>query len=790
MPLGASQYFNNHPNTNIKHKKNKRMKSIHHFWLLAILLTPFFAQAQININVDDAPYNAVGDGVTNDHDAIQDAIWALRSNGGTLNFTSGKTYIIASGLTFNAFPDDKDYLVTSSGAGKATIKIQDGTDLTWDHWGFRLSESKNITLRNLIIDGNRATRNPTVETSGTDVLFIDGASDGTRLENLDLINSPADNLYIVVHYNQGQTMMTDFEMHNCTLDNGFRNNMSVISGANFKIIGCTFSNANGHLPEGGIDFEPNAGTDPYSNMLVEGCLFKDNRFGVELTYIVNGCGTTTIKDNLFENNGILVASKDNNIHHNIFVKQDHQHAFDNTTRDGIIYFHTDHTSTGNDVHHNYFYDNNMPAGSHLIKFMSNSGGGNNVHDNYAHGNVIAGFVADDTDPDTNPGQTQNNNSILSRKEMGYWNMDAIQIAGNDIVDLSDFDHNGTITGATSTEGVENEALDFAPDDRYITIPANNNLDIEMNFSVLAWVKWNGVNAAEPQQVFVGRGDDWKFGVSNTGQVGLHAPFTAGDVQSPANSLPTGEWKLVTATYDGRHAKVFIDAVEVASEQANGALGTALANLYIGSSNGNTSSFNGAIDDVRIFNYSLDQVAIQAIFAASPLSVEWLTPLTATKRNSDVLLKWTVAQQINNEKFEIMRSADGIHFKTIQSIDADGSLVISKEFKALDTQPLKGDNYYIIKQIDFDGQSEYSNIAYVRLEKGAIDIYPNPARHTVFIDSPEMINRQIDIFNTMGQLVMSLTQNNTAISITDLPNGLYWVRITMNGQTSMKKLIKE
>ena len=69
----------------------------------------------------------------------------------------------------------------------------------------------NVTtaISNLIIDGNRDTRNPTIETSGTDVIFIDGASDGTRLKNLDLINSPMDNIYIVVHENQGQTQMTD-----------------------------------------------------------------------------------------------------------------------------------------------------------------------------------------------------------------------------------------------------------------------------------------------------------------------------------------------------------------------------------------------------------------------------------------------------------------------------------------------------------------------------------------------------------------------------------------------------
>ncbi len=761
-------------------------------WVFTCLFLPFFAQAQV-INVDDAPYNAAGDGITDDHDAIQDAIWDLRAAGGTLQFTSGKTYIIGSGLTFNTFPADKTYLVTSSGTTKATIKVKDGSLLTWDHWGIRLSESRNVTLRNLTIDGNRDTRNPVQEYSGVDVLFIDGASDGTRLENMNLINSPADNLYIVVHYNQNQTIMTDFEMHNCKLDNGFRNNMSVISGANFKIIGCEFTNAKGTPPEAGIDFEPNAGTDPYTNMLVEGCLFEGNaNFGLELTYIVNGSGTSMIKDNLFVNNGLLIASKDNSIHNNIFVNQDHQHSFGNDTRDGIIYFHTDDTPSGNDVFNNYFYDNNMPAGSHLIKFMYYSGNSNWVHDNYEYNNTVDGFVANSTNPANNPGQTIENNVTLPRREMGYWNMDANEITNNSINDLSYFNHDGTITGATSTTGAANEALNFAPDDRYISVPtpANSNLDIQMNFTVMAWVKWAGINNNEPEQVFVGRENDWRFGVSNDGKLSLHAPLTLNTLESPINTLPTNQWKLVTATYNGRQAALFIDDTEVAREQANGHLGTAFANLFIGASNGTTHSFNGAMDDVRIYNYALSQQQIAEIFAATPLAVEWAQPLSAIKRDNTVLLKWTVAQQINNEKFEIERSADGIRFETLQSIKADGNLATRKEFTALDSQPLKGQNYYRIKQIDYDGKFDYSNIASVYFNRDEISIYPNPAHDEIHIDSKKEVLRQINVYNHIGQLVQSLAQKSNVVNIKSLPHGVYWVRITEDAQTSTIQLVKE
>lgn len=582
--------------------------------VLSIISNLIVAQT---IYVDD--YGAVGDGVTDDYIPIETAIIDLGANGGELVFTSGKTYIISEGLLFNAFPDSHNYLVRTSGGAKATIKIEDGAPLTWNHWVIRLSESKNVTIQNFIVDGNRDTRNPTVETSGTDVIFIDGASNGTRLYDMDIINSPMDNIYIVVHENQNQTLMTDFEMHNCKVENGFRNNMSIISGANFKIIGCEFNNANGTDPQSGIDFEPNQSSAAgYSNITVEGCKFKNNvRYGIELTYVIAGSGSNTIKNNYFENNGILIGSPDNVIHNNIFAKQDHQHLHGDETRDGIIYFHANGNGKNNKVYNNYFYDNPMPAGSHLVNFMYNSGGNNHLYDNFAHGNSVSSFVINNTNPAT-PSQIISNNIFLSRKEMGFWSMDSSDISGTNINDLSDFNNDGTLVNSPlSVTGKVNEALDFSPDDKHIEVDTSNSLNIEINITLSAWIKWYGVNSSEPEQVFLGRGDDWRFGINNSGQLGFYSAhssdtsFTAGWVQTAAaDSITVNQWKFVTFTYDGRVAKLYVDTVEVANKQANGDLGTSSAKLFLGSLIDDSCSFNGVIDEAKIYNYALSQQQIE------------------------------------------------------------------------------------------------------------------------------------------------------------------------------------
>ncbi len=596
---------------------------------LLLILTTTFVFSQII--VDNPPYNAVGDGITDDSDAIQQAILDLRANGGTLQFTSGKTYI-ASGINIYHFPDNQTYTIESTGEQPALIKIADGTPIGWGNWGFRIYNTKNLTIQNLNFDGNRVTRNPVDEVSGSYLLQIEQNCDGLRFYDLEVKNSVMDNIYIEAYTtaNEGpDPIMTDFEMHNCILENGFRNNMSVIAGENFKIIGCQFINANGHLPMAGIDFEPDANSPKYSNMTVDGCLFKDNQnTGIQLSYPVTDCGFSTIKNNTFKNNSLLIGSINNQIYNNIFVHQNRGLTNSNgEILDGIIHFHSNFEAKNNEVFNNYFYDNDLssiPNGGHLIYFRYNTGGNNHVHDNFAHGNVVSDFVLNDTNAAT-PSQIITDNTFLNLREMGFWTMDDSTISGTTIQGISDFQYSGTlVNNPTSTFGAVNEALDFSTDNKYISISKNTSLNMESTFTVVAWIKWNGINS-ETEQVVVGSNTDWQFQIANNGKIALFSPnnvvddFTAGLVES-TNTIPQNQWTLITATYDGRFAKIYINNTLETTTKANGHFGTVSPNLYIGSLMEDTKSFNGSIDDVRIYNYSLSADEIQVIYNTANLGL--------------------------------------------------------------------------------------------------------------------------------------------------------------------------
>ncbi|SHL08072.1 T9SS type A sorting domain-containing protein [Chryseobacterium polytrichastri] len=78
---------------------------------------------------------------------------------------------------------------------------------------------------------------------------------------------------------------------------------------------------------------------------------------------------------------------------------------------------------------------------------------------------------------------------------------------------------------------------------------------------------------------------------------------------------------------------------------------------------------------------------------------------------------------------------------------------------------------------------------IKVNQNKVSIYPNPAKDIINISSQQKLD-QIKIYNTSGVLVKSASdlKNKSAISISDLPAGIYLLQI--NNETQSFKLIKE
>jgi hypothetical protein len=183
----------------------------------------------------------------------------------------------------------------------------------------------------------------------------------------------------------------------------------------------------------------------------------------------------------------------------------------------------------------------------------------------------------------------------------------------------------------------------------------------------------------------------------------------------------------------------------------------------------------------------------------------LTLFTAAAKGSDVLLNWTTASETNNKGFEIERSVDGRTFEKINFVKGANNSVTVINYSLTDAKAfaVRQNNvlYYRLKQIDFDGKYSYSNI--VRVSKNAeaingISVLPNPyaTEYNVSFTANTEGTAMIEMIDVQGKVVA--TQNVSVVSganvlpmqsASALSVGVYFVKVTLNNETHMLKIVK-
>ncbi len=172
----------------------------------------------------------------------------------------------------------------------------------------------------------------------------------------------------------------------------------------------------------------------------------------------------------------------------------------------------------------------------------------------------------------------------------------------------------------------------------------------------------------------------------------------------------------------------------------------------------------------------------------PLPIELLS-FTGLKLDDQTLLEWVTSSEINNSHFEIQRSNDGINFINIGEVQGAGNSNIELNYRFIDENPVTGLNYYRLKQVDFDGQYEYSNIINVQFIKSLIkgeiiNIQPNPTSGHLNIEwyQDSDYQSQIIISDALGKVIKSVKINSQEgnnfidIDLSKYFKGIYFIQI--------------
>jgi len=186
---------------------------------------------------------------------------------------------------------------------------------------------------------------------------------------------------------------------------------------------------------------------------------------------------------------------------------------------------------------------------------------------------------------------------------------------------------------------------------------------------------------------------------------------------------------------------------------------------------------------------------------SALPIE-LASFEVSEDNLNALIQWTTASESGNEYFEVERSMNGKDFEPIAKIAGAGDSNETIAYRFMDESPLYNlPTYYRLKQVDFDGQFEYSPAKTILIKQDFVQIekaYPNPIALGNELSIPVNVNQETEatltLVNILGQELYKTTVNldlgNSLLTIPTfgLPANQYFVKIENGFQVISSEVV--
>ena len=189
----------------------------------------------------------------------------------------------------------------------------------------------------------------------------------------------------------------------------------------------------------------------------------------------------------------------------------------------------------------------------------------------------------------------------------------------------------------------------------------------------------------------------------------------------------------------------------------------------------------------------------------------LVSFTANQQDKKIVLNWKTATETNNSHFEVERKFKNQEWEKLDVVAGAGTITEYRNYFYEDdftSLPYNGTVLYRLKQVDYNGEFEYSNVIAVEAEFIPTEIsisqnYPNPFNPVTTIKYWLNVeaNVRIDIYNSLGQsieAVVNEVQSAGNYSVqwdgTNYASGIYFYAFEVIDQNQsilhkeMKKLI--
>jgi hypothetical protein len=209
-------------------------------------------------------------------------------------------------------------------------------------------------------------------------------------------------------------------------------------------------------------------------------------------------------------------------------------------------------------------------------------------------------------------------------------------------------------------------------------------------------------------------------------------------------------------------------------------------------------------------YEYDGKYMHNKFAPAATGNTTTTPVTlvsfvATKQHTGAKLNWVTSSEINNSGFDIQRSVDGKNFVSVGFVKGVGNSNKVNKYQFIDEAAFVSTNapvlYYRLRQVDLDGKETYTQVVSLTSEQVMIKdvaVYPNPFASNIDVKYNAALAGEaiISIVDMSGRTMTSQSiyvehgANNIAITnLSQLDKGVYILSIIQNGETTIKKMVK-
>jgi len=205
--------------------------------------------------------------------------------------------------------------------------------------------------------------------------------------------------------------------------------------------------------------------------------------------------------------------------------------------------------------------------------------------------------------------------------VSHWKLD--EGSGTTVYDSASNNNGAMYWMSTSsdggwTDGKYGSALSFDGSDDHVIISHSTDLEITDSITISAWVKLNELDRY--QRIVQKCYGDPEYGnycleFSSANVFRFRLGDGSAFHQFDSVTVPTsGVWYHIVGTYDGSVGKIYINGRLDSQTSSVFSISSVSSNLQIGGLSG-ADSFNGIIDDVRIYNYARSEEQIRQDYNA-------------------------------------------------------------------------------------------------------------------------------------------------------------------------------